>query len=666
MTLVSLADIRAAAQRLRGITVRTPLLAAGSAFVKPESLQPTGSFKLRGAYNALAQLEPASLRRGVVTHSSGNHGQALAYAARLVGTRALVVMPHDAPHIKVERVRALGAEIEFVGSSHEERAQRAHQLAYEQGLELIPSANDPRVISGQGTIGLELVEQLLEIGSQPPAELTVFVPIGQGGLAAGVGTAVKSLVPAARLIGVEPALAADARESLATGRIVRWPTEQVQRTLADGLRMESLAPLPFAHLQRYVDDVVTVEEEQIEAALVRAAGDLRLVLEPSGAVSLAAMWRAAAPAGGTCVAVLSGGNIHGRLYATAPLSSSLMEQAATPHVTLLEAARTVARGGELDAKLDALAEQARSTAGASAALIYLLDPVASVLLPAAQAGLDESVLDAQHALPVDDPDELAARAVRERRTLRSADTSGGSRLLSDSGQAAKSLVAVPMVAVDAAGGDEAQGVLLAALGDGPADQTIVDHTLGALADLSALAIRNARLENALLERADWMERMASTDTLTGLANRTTFLRMLELEIARATRQGTPLSLVVFDVDDFAALNERAGGDAGDDVLRLVASALADQVRLVDTIGRLGPDEFGLIAPGGGGAVVARRVQQAANAIEAGGRSTSLGVGAVLLPERAGTTAEEFLASASAALAEAQQRGPGELAGDAEP
>jgi diguanylate cyclase (GGDEF)-like protein len=336
-----------------------------------------------------------------------------------------------------------------------------------------------------------------------------------------------------------------------------------------------------------------------------------------------------------------------------------MEERAEPHVTLLEAARTVARGGELDAKLDALAEHARSAAGASAALIYLLDPVANLLLPAAQAGLDASALDAEGALPVDDPDELAAQAVRERRTLSGVDAKAGSRVLSGPGQPSGSLVAVPLVAADEAGGDEAQGVLLAALGGSSTDLAGLDETLGALADMSAVAIRNARLEHALLERADWMERMASTDTLTGLANRTTLLRMLELEIARATRQGTKLSLVVFDVDGFAALNDHAGGDAADDVLRMVASTLADQVRLVDTIGRLGPDEFGLIAPGGGGAVVARRVQQAASTIEAGGRTISLSAGAVLLPEQ-GAVAEEFLASASAALSEAQRRGPGQL------
>jgi len=316
--LVTLDEIRAAAQRLRGISLRTPLLGqSAGVVVKPESLQPTGAFKLRGAYNALAQLPPEQLRQGVVTHSSGNHGRALAYAARLLGTRAVVVMPEDAPQIKVDGVRSEGAEIVFVGPSHEERAQRARRLAKADGLELIPSANDRRVIAGQGTIGLEIVEQLAEADRR--GKLTVLVPIGQGGLAAGVCTAVKSLVPGARLIGVEPALAADGRDSLIAGEIVRWPSAKVQRTMADGLRMESVAPLAFEHMRRYMERIVTVEEDEIGRTVAHAARDLRLVLEPSGAVSLAGL-RHIAPAGrngaalDTTVAVLSGGNIDPERY----------------------------------------------------------------------------------------------------------------------------------------------------------------------------------------------------------------------------------------------------------------------------------------------------------------------------------------------------------------
>ncbi|HUG49136.1 MAG TPA: GGDEF domain-containing protein, partial [Candidatus Limnocylindria bacterium] len=210
-------------------------------------------------------------------------------------------------------------------------------------------------------------------------------------------------------------------------------------------------------------------------------------------------------------------------------------------------------------------------------------------------------------------------------------------------------------------GEDAEGVLLVALRETPADASGVEDALTALADLCAVAIRNARLQNALLERADWMERVASTDTLTGLANRATLLRMLELEIARATRQGTPVSLVTFEVDDFEGLNQRAGGAVADEVLRLVASTLADQVRLVDTVGRLGPAEFGLIAPGAGGAIVGRRVQEAARSIEAGGQPVSLSAGSAVSSAEAGS-ADQLLATAGAALAEAKRRGPGQLAG----
>jgi threo-3-hydroxy-L-aspartate ammonia-lyase len=319
--LVSLADVREAAARLEGAALRTPLLPlAGlpAAYLKAESLQPTGAFKLRGAYNAIAQLPPEQLARGVVTHSSGNHGQAVAFAARLLGTRAVVVMPDNAPPIKVQHVRALGGEVEFVRPSQHERKRRARELVDAEGLQLIPSADDPRVIAGQGTVGLEIVEQLAERGG-PAAEskgLAVLVPISGGGLAAGVSTAVKALRPDARVFGVEPALAADAHESLASGRIVEWPSEKVHQTMADGLRLESLVPLAFAHLQRDLDDVLIVEEEEIAQAVARAAIDARLVLEPSGAASLAALLRyGPSLAPGVLVAVASGGNVEPERYA---------------------------------------------------------------------------------------------------------------------------------------------------------------------------------------------------------------------------------------------------------------------------------------------------------------------------------------------------------------
>jgi threo-3-hydroxy-L-aspartate ammonia-lyase len=312
--LVTLDDIRQAADRLRGVSLRTPLLPFGArGYLKPESLQPIGAFKLRGAYNAMSQLTPEQRGAGVVTHSSGNHGQAVAYVARLLGLRAVVVMPDNAPRIKVDRVRDYGGEVVFVEPTGAARVAAAGELAEREGLVLIPAADDARVIGGQGTIGLEIVEQLVEAGTGRE-ELTVLVPVGQGGLAAGVATAVKSLRPDARVFGVEPELAADARDSLAAGEIVRWPADKVQRTMADGLRLEAVAPLPFAHLQAYLNGVLTVTEDEIARAMAVAAEEARLVLEPSGAVSLAALlYREEVD--GDAVAVLSGGNVDPSTYA---------------------------------------------------------------------------------------------------------------------------------------------------------------------------------------------------------------------------------------------------------------------------------------------------------------------------------------------------------------
>ena len=313
-TLVTLDDIRQAAYRLRGVSLRTPLLPlAGGGYAKAESLQPIGAFKLRGAYNAIIQLTDNQRQAGVVTHSSGNHGQAVAYVARLLGIRAVVVMPDNAPAIKVDRVRGYGARVEFVEPTGAARVARARELVERDGLVQIPAADDARVICGQGTIGLEIVEQLDEIGLT--GQLTVLVPVGQGGLAAGVATAVKSLLPDARVLGVEPELAADARDSLAAGEIVRWPAEMVQRTMADGLRLESVAPLPFVHLRRYLDGVLTVSEDEIGQAMAHAARDARLVLEPSGAVSLAALFFRPSEVGAMPVTVLSGGNVDPATYA---------------------------------------------------------------------------------------------------------------------------------------------------------------------------------------------------------------------------------------------------------------------------------------------------------------------------------------------------------------
>jgi threonine dehydratase len=310
--LVTLEQIRAAAEALRGITVRTPLLrspaAGGNAWLKPESLQPVGSFKLRGAYTAIARLPIDVRSRGVVTHSSGNHAQGVARAARLLGVPAIVVMPDNAPALKVERTRADGAEIVFAGPAPDERVELAHRIGDERGMAVVPSYDDADVIAGQGTVGLEIAEDA------PAGRLTVYVPVSGGGLASGVATAIKALRPDARVIGVEPELAADAQESLRAGRIVRWPAEQTGRTIADGLRVQALGRLPFAHLRRYLDAIVTVSEAEIEEAMRVLAADARLVVEPSGAAAPAALLRTS-PDGGPRVAVVSGGNVDPEQYA---------------------------------------------------------------------------------------------------------------------------------------------------------------------------------------------------------------------------------------------------------------------------------------------------------------------------------------------------------------
>jgi len=324
--LVTIDDIRAAARTLSGVAIRTPLVPFGPPedrrFLKAESLQPIGAFKIRGAYNAVATLPADQRARGVITYSSGNHAQGVARAARLLGCKAVVVMPSDAPAIKRARVEADGAEVVVVGTSSEERQLVAESLAAERGLAIIPPYDDDRIIAGQGTVGLEIVEDLPDVSA-------VLVPIGGGGLASGVATAVKSLRPSTRVVGVEPELAADARESLERGSIVRWPADQVSRTIADGTRTQSIGERPFAHLRLHLDAVVTVSEAEIVAGVRLAAEWSRLVAEPSGALVVAAMAFRAEEAGliglgGPVVGVLSGGNVDPeayRRYLAAPLPS---------------------------------------------------------------------------------------------------------------------------------------------------------------------------------------------------------------------------------------------------------------------------------------------------------------------------------------------------------
>ncbi|MEV5690661.1 threonine ammonia-lyase [Micromonospora globbae] len=303
MELISIEDVRAAAADIAGTVVRTPLLPASwddALWLKPESLQPVGSFKLRGATHAVARIDPAVRARGVVTHSSGNHGQALAYAARSAGVACRVVVPEGAPTVKVDRIRARGAEVVLVPPAR--RLAEAERIAAETGGTLVPPFDDRHVIAGQGTIGLEIVEDLPDVD-------VVLVPVGGGGLSSGVATAVKALRPSAAVIGVEPLLAADARESLAAGEVVLWDVERTQRTSADGLRTH-LSDLTLAHLRDRLDGIVTVTEEEIALAMARLVREARLVVEPSGAVAAAArLFHADDLPAGRTVAVVTGGNV---------------------------------------------------------------------------------------------------------------------------------------------------------------------------------------------------------------------------------------------------------------------------------------------------------------------------------------------------------------------
>jgi len=324
--LVTLDAIRAAADLLRGITIHSPLVAFGRPerrwYLKAESLQPIGAFKLRGAYVAMASLSAEVRARGVITYSSGNHAQGVARAARLLGAPAVIVMPSDAPAIKRERVAADGAQIVIVGTASDERRGVAESIAAERGLSIIPPFDDDRIIAGQGTIGLELAADLPDLAC-------VLVPVGGGGLASGVATALKALRPALRVIGVEPELGADARDSLRRGEIVSWPSELASRTIADGTRTQALGARTFAHLRAFLDGIVTVSEAEIAAGVRLAAERSRLVVEPSGALSIAAMAFHGAELGlagldGSVVAVVSGGNVDPdryREFLTAPIPS---------------------------------------------------------------------------------------------------------------------------------------------------------------------------------------------------------------------------------------------------------------------------------------------------------------------------------------------------------
>jgi threonine dehydratase len=322
--LVTIEIIRAAAQRIANIAVKTPLVRAqfpglsgyGTSKeirLKAESLQPMGAFKMRGAANKIFQLTASEIARGVITYSSGNHAQAVAYAAREVGAKAVIVMPSNAPAIKRAATLSFGAEVVDVGVASSERLAMAEKLVREHGYVVVPPYDDDQIIAGQGTCGLEIVEEW------PDVDL-VLSPVSGGGLLSGVAAAVKSATADGRQVkvfGVEPELAGDAAESFRTGKIVTWGAELTSRTIADGLRTQSVGERNFAHIQAFVDGIITVTEAEIRAAMRAVVATTRLVPEPSGAVSVAALLFHAAelPDYRKAAAIISGGNVDPALLA---------------------------------------------------------------------------------------------------------------------------------------------------------------------------------------------------------------------------------------------------------------------------------------------------------------------------------------------------------------
>ena len=307
--LITLDEIKAARARIAPYVAETPIVAMtpSGLRLKAESLTAVGAFKIRGAFNALLGLDEDARKRGVVAHSSGNHAQAVAYAARALGIPATIVMPSNAPQTKVAGVRRCGAEIVVVGPASLERAARAKALAAERGAALIEPFDMLEIMRGTGTIGLEILEQA-------PDVTTVFAPVSGGGLLGGLAAAIKLGRPEVKVIGVEPELANDAFQSFRAGELVSITAEQASRTIADGLRVQRLGARTWPHIRAFVDDIVTVSEAAIRAAVRRIAGEARLVAEPSGAVAAAGALATGADLK-TSVAVLSGGNVDRALLA---------------------------------------------------------------------------------------------------------------------------------------------------------------------------------------------------------------------------------------------------------------------------------------------------------------------------------------------------------------
>jgi threonine dehydratase len=319
--LPGFAEVQAAAARLAGVSRRTPLLAGtplderlgGRLLFKVESLQRTGSFKFRGAYNRLVQLDARERRAGVVAFSSGNHAQGVAAAARLLGIRATIVMPSNAPATKLENTRGLGAEVVLYDRFTEDREEIARRIVAERGATLVPAYDDPHVVAGQGTVGLELMQQAAELGATPDH---VLVPTSGGGLTAGTAIAVRALAPQAAIHGVEPEAFDDTRRSLAAGTLLRNPPEA--RSICDALQSSPPGRLTFALNRELIAGILTVSDAEVETAMAAAFRHLRLVVEPGGAVALAAALAGRIPvAGRTTAIVLSGGNVDAATFIAA-------------------------------------------------------------------------------------------------------------------------------------------------------------------------------------------------------------------------------------------------------------------------------------------------------------------------------------------------------------
>jgi threonine dehydratase len=312
MPLITIGDVEAAAARLAGVAHRTPVfrsrtldgLAGASVHLKAESFQRGGAFKFRGAYNKIASLSDASRARGVIAFSSGNHAQAVAIAAALLGSRATILMPEDAPQAKTDATRGYGAEVVIYDRFTESREELGDALSRERGLELVKPYDDPLVMAGQGTTALELLDQVPELD-------VVVTPVGGGGLLAGCATAAKSRRPGIRVVGVEPATADDTAQSLAAGSRVNIG---VPRTIADGLQAPEPGALTFEVNRELADDVVTVDDVEILDAMTFLFDRLKLVVEPSGAVGVAALL-AGRITGDRVGVVLSGGNVGAARFA---------------------------------------------------------------------------------------------------------------------------------------------------------------------------------------------------------------------------------------------------------------------------------------------------------------------------------------------------------------